>query len=171
MARWIFWKSKRFRPATGDSGEDTSLRRSVKTSLRPKASSSARPLRPNRESFGAQGLTSQKCIKGGPFSAFVPHLLELALSPLLSTTPTNSRRPPQRRACGPLLAGDWVPSRCLDSGLGRWHREVSRPFRLDDFSDTADAPSFSRAFRVADKSRANAGSPRGTFHRSLFSRQ
>ena len=83
-----------------------------------------------------------------------------SLSPLFVTLPLHWREH------FPLLA-DGSLQRRLNIGLERWPERGE--LILSSLVDLTDAPSFSRALRVADNSRANAGSPRGTFRRSIFS--
>ncbi|KLO20004.1 hypothetical protein SCHPADRAFT_898070 [Schizopora paradoxa] len=132
---------EKFLPATGDSGEEASLRRSVKTSLRSKASRQPNLFVQIEKPLEPWGLTSQRHIKEAHFLPLLPklvsefssyhYLLELALLP---TTPSN----PHHRSSPSSTAGAMssprqllgLPQRCSDSVLGRWHREVSSPFRL-----------------------------------------
>ncbi|KLO13020.1 hypothetical protein SCHPADRAFT_384293 [Schizopora paradoxa] len=98
-----------------------SLRRSVKTSLRPKGFSSAQPLRPNRALLGASGADLPDayktalnfCLSYPSWSASSPPSTTFSSSlSLFPITPSNTHQrpppPPQWRARCLLLTSCWL---------------------------------------------------------------
>ncbi|KLO09201.1 hypothetical protein SCHPADRAFT_576784 [Schizopora paradoxa] len=127
--------------------KETSLRRSVKTSLRPKASLQPESCRIFRAEFGASRLTFRRPIKEGTIFALPPQARQRvlllpqpsssSLSPPLLTTPIDGRRP--------LNGGRAVFSRCRLASMAprRWLGEVAQRAHSESYTirgRTLEAP-------------------------------
>ncbi|KLO14855.1 hypothetical protein SCHPADRAFT_927640, partial [Schizopora paradoxa] len=93
-----------------------------------------------------------------------------ASDPRLLVSPTSSPQSSKLWSLGADLPETHKrrPISCLPSP-SREAAQRGEPTLSSDPLDSADGLLFPRALRVADNSRANTGSPRGTLRRSLFS--